>query len=384
MDAATVSKWEGRFEQLAERMESCFGRQDLGRQAIGYVQGLLGRVERKNSWQMSEYLGRGKPYGLQRLLGRASWDADDLRDVLVAYARDHLLAEGEPGVLIVDETGFLKKGSKSVGVQRQYSGTAGRIENSQIGVFLALCGSRGRSLIDRELYLPKSWCQEPARCKEAGVPKGKRFATKPQLAMQMLARSLAAGIRPAYVLADEVYGSDSKFRRFLQAHACPYVLAVSSQQRLWVEFRQQRVDDIAASVPAKSWIRLSVADGAKGPRVYDWAAARYGAPTETGLIRWLLIRRSVEKPDELAHYLCLAPPAATGKDLAVEAGKRWAIEVCFETAKQQTGLDEYEVRSWPGWYRHVTLSMLALTFLAAVRAAATPAGRGSRSKAARA
>lgn len=380
MDATTVAKWEGRFEQLADRMEPCFGRQDLGRQAIGYVQGLLGRIERKNSWQMSEYLGRGKPYGLQRLLGRASWDADDLRDVLVSYARDHLLAEGESGVLIVDETGFLKKGRESVGVQRQYSGTAGRIENSQVGVFLALGGSRGRALVDRELYLPKSWCQAPARCREAGVPKGKTFATKPQLAMTMLSRALAAGIKPDYVLADEVYGSDGKFRRFLENHACPYVLAVSSQQRLWVEFRQQRVDEIAVAVPAKSWIRLSVADGAKGPRVYDWAAARCGASTETGLIRWLLLRRSVEKPEELAYYLCLAPPEAVGKDLAIAAGKRWAIEVCFETAKQETGLDEYEVRSWVGWYRHITLSMLALAFLAAVRAAANPAKRGSRLK----
>jgi len=370
MDVATVAKWEDRFEQMAEQVGPCFARHDLRRQAVGYVQGLLGRVERKNGWQVSEYLGRDKPYGVQRLLGRASWNADDVRDVLVDYARRHLLAEDEPaGVLIVDETGFLKKGTKSAGVQRQYSGTAGRIENCQVGVFLALAGSRGRALIDRELYLPQSWCADRARCDEAGVPQNVAFATKPKLAMRMLDRAFEAGLEPEYVLADEVYGSDGKFRRFLENRGQPYVVAVTAQQRLWVNFQQKRVDEITRTIPRKAWFRLSVADGAKGPRVYDWAAARFGEPTERdGLVRWLLVRRSVEDPTELAYYLCLAPPRATAKDLAIAAGKRWSIESCFEAAKQETGLDEYEVRSFDGWYRHVTLSMLALAFLAAVRA----------------
>lgn len=181
MDAGTVAGWEARFEQLSDAIGPCFKRRDLRRQAIAYLQGLLGRVERKNSWQLSEYLGCEGPYGIQRLLGRASWDADRSRDVLLAYARRHLLAEGEAGMLVIDETGFLKKGNKSVGVQRQYSGTAGRIENCQIGVFLALVGSRGRALVDRELYLPESWCRDRARCDEAGVPEGVTFATKPHL-----------------------------------------------------------------------------------------------------------------------------------------------------------------------------------------------------------
>ena len=177
MDAATVARWEARFEQLTDAIGPCFRRRDLRRQAIGYVQGLLGRVERKNSWQLSEYLGRAGPYGIQRLLGRASWDANQTRDVLLAYARRHLLSKDEAGVLVIDETGFLKKGNKSVGVQRQYSGTAGRIENCQIGVFMALVGSRGRALVDRELYLPESWCRDRARCDEAGVPEDVTFAT---------------------------------------------------------------------------------------------------------------------------------------------------------------------------------------------------------------
>lgn len=380
MDAATVARWEERFEQLTDAIGPCFKRQDLRRQAIGYLQGLLGRVERKNSWQLSEYLGRAGPYGLQRLLGRASWDADRSRDVLLAYARRHLLSEDESGVLVIDETGFLKKGRKSAGVQRQYSGTAGRIENCQIGVFLALVGSRGRTLVDRELYLPESWCRDRARCAAAGVPEDVTFATKPQLALKMLQRAFAAGCQPAFVLADEVYGNDSKFRRFLESREQSYVLAVSCQQRLWVEFRQERVDEIARATPAQAWQRLSIGDGAKGPRVYDWAASRFGRPTAGGLVHWLLIRRSVTDPDDRAYYLGLTPKGTTANDLAYAAGRRWAIETCFECAKQEAGLDEYEVRSWVGWYRHVTLSLLALAFLTAVRAEANLPRRGARSK----
>jgi len=380
MDAATVARWEERFEQLTDAIGPCFRRQDLRRQALGYLQGLLGRVERKNSWQLSEYLGREGPYGIQRLLGRASWDAERARDVLLAYARRHLLSAAEPGVLVIDETGFLKKGRKSVGVQRQYSGTAGRIENCQIGVFMALVGSKGRALVDRELYLPESWCRDRARCDEAGVPEDVTFATKPQLALKMLKRAFAVGCQPSFVLADEVYGNDSKFRRFLESRKQPYVLAVSCQQRLWVEFRQKRVDELARTTPAQAWQRLSVGNGAKGPRVYDWAAAQFGAATEGGLIHRLLIRRSATDPGDLAYYLCLAPQGTSGNDLAQAAGQRWAIETCFECAKQETGLDEYEVRSWVGWYRHVTLSMLALAFLAAVRAEPNRSRRGSRAK----
>jgi len=378
MDARTVRGWADRLDQMVERVGGCFGRRDLRSRAGAYVRGLLGPVQRKNSWQLAEHVGASTPHGFQRLLGRASWDADALRDEVTRYATDHLLAEGELGVLIVDETGFMKKGDKSVGVQRQYSGTAGRIENCQIGVFLALVGSRGRALIDREVYLPKSWCEDADRMQEADVPVEVGFATKPKLARQMIGRALDAGLCPRWVLGDEVYGSDSKTRRFLEDRGQPFVLAVSSQQRLWVEFTQQRVDRIADQIGAGDWFRFSVADGAKGPRVYDWAAGRYGAPTEQGLVRWLLIRRGVEDPADRAYYLCAAPPDATAQDLAVAAGQRWGIETCFQTAKQEAGLDEYEVRSWTGWYRHVTLSMLALAFLAAVRAeAAAPMEKGA-------
>lgn len=373
-----VQKWARQFDSLCERIGGYFGRRDLRRRVEGYLRGLLGRIDRKNGWQLAEYVGDATPHGIQRLLDRARWDAEAVRDELLRYAREHLLAEGEAGTLIVDETGFLKKGEKSAGVQRQYSGTAGRIENSQIAVFLALLGSKGRALIDRELYLPKSWCKDSSRRSEASIPEEVRFATKPQLAIQMLRRAFESGLKPRWVLADEIYGSGSKFRRFLESQGQPYVLAVSCQQRLWVEYRQKRVDAIAKETPSEAWFRMSVGEGSKGPRVYDWTAGRLGAPTDSGLVKWLLVRRSVEDPADRAYYLCMAPADAAGQDLAIAAGQRWAIECCFEATKQETGLDEYEVRSWHGWYRHVTLSMLAMAFLTAVRAEANkPAKKNS-------
>lgn len=377
MDATHVKQWSGYLEQLGERIGGCFSRCDLHARAQAYLSGLLGPVKRKNSWQLAEQAGAATPHGFQRLLGRARWDADALRDEVHRYAAEHLLAEGEAGVLIVDETGFLKKGNKSVGVQRQYSGTAGRIENCQVGVFLGLAGSRGRALIDRELYLPKVWCEDADRLREAGVPEERPFATKPQLARDMIRRALDHGLRPKWVLGDEVYGSDSKTRRFLESRGQPYVMAVSSQQRLWVEasegLTQRRVDAIANDLDDEQWHRISIAEGSKGPRMYDWAAGSFGVPIEHEhgeLHQWLLIRRSVTDPDDRAYYLCAAPPEVTPQELAIAAGQRWAIETCIQTAKQEAGLDEYEVRSWTGWHRHITLSMLALAFLAAVRAEA--------------
>lgn len=368
-----VHGWADEFKILWQQAGCCFRRHDLRRRAEGYVHGLLGRMERKNSWQLAEYLGDETPHGIQRLLHRASWDAAEVRDELVRYVRQNLLSPNEAGVLIVDETGFLKKGDKSAGVQRQYSGTAGRIENCQIGVFLALASANGRALIDRELYLPKSWCDDKERRESAAIPPGIRFMTKQQLAMKMISRALENDITPRWVLGDEIYGSDSKFRRFLESKSQPYVLAVRCQQRLWIDYRQKRVDEIVTAVPDDTWFRMSVADGAKGPRVYDWAAGRFGVPDESGLVKWMLFRRSVESPDELAYYMCLAPGDATPQDLAIAAGRRWNIECCFEATKQETGLDEYEVRSWHGWYRHVTLSMLAMAFLTVVRAKANTA-----------
>lgn len=381
MDAAEVFRWSAQFNEVLTEVGRHFSRSDLRGRAKGYVRGLLGPVDRKNAWQLAEYVGDATPDAIQRLLGPAKWDADAVRDEVRRYACEHLLGQDEGGVLIVDETGFLKKGRKSVGVQRQYSGTAGRIENCQVGVFLAIRGSRGRCLIDREIYLPQVWCQDPERRREAHVPEDVTFATKPQLAMRMIERALDAGVEPEWVLGDEVY-SEFRIRRMLEDRGRPYILAVPSSQRLWVDCQQVAVKQIADEVAAEHWWPWSVAEGSKGPRVYEWAAAKLGVPTETGLVRWLLVRRppGSEDPAERAYYLCAAPPRATARDLATGAGQRWAIESCFETGKQETGLDEYEVRTWHGWYRHITLSMLALAFLAAVRAEVSipsPAKRGS-------
>lgn len=369
MDAANVEGWADRLDEVMRSVDGCLGRREVRHRAGAYVRGLLGEVRRKNGWQLAEEAGDAAPFGVQRLLGRASWDADALRDEVLRYARQHVLSEGEGGVLIVDETGFLKKGNKSCGVQRQYSGTAGRIENCQIGVFLALAGSRGRCLVDRALYLPKSWADDRPRRREAHVPEEVEFKTKPELAMDMLRRALDAGLRPTWVLGDEVY-SECRLRRLLEERGVPYVLAVARDQRLWQQFRQVRVDKLVEEVPEAAWHRLSCGTGTKGERVYDWAAARLGLPADSGLHRWLLVRRQINEPHEQAYYLCAAPPDAVPAELAAAAGKRWGIESCFETAKQEVGLDEYEVRSWQGWYRHITLSMLALAFLAAVRAEA--------------
>ena len=356
------------YEHFWAHFGECFHYRNTQHHAERYVRALFGRVERKNGWQMAEYLGDKSPHAIQNFLSRAAWDDSKVRDALVHYAKNHLLSAGEKGVLIVDETGFLKKGIHSAGVARQYSGTAGRIENSQIGVFLTLTGSKGRTLIDCELYLSKEWCDDTKRRREAHIPDDIVFKTKPQLAQQMIERSWAQGLRAEWVLGDSVYGS-WKFRDFLERHHQKYVIAVTSQQRLWVDFEQVRIDKIVKEKPDKAWTRHSVGHGAKGERLYDWLFWRTGPTDESGCHRYALARRSVEKPDEYAYYFCYARENASIQELAEAAGKRWNIECCFETAKQETGLDEYEIRSWHGWYRHITMSMLALAYLSAIRTA---------------
>lgn len=374
---AEVEVWAGELDAVAARLAPLFARFEPRRHASAYLRALLGDAERKNAWQVAEYAGADSPYAFQHLLGRADWDADLARDLLRDYACENL-ADSE-GVLVVDETGFLKKGEKSAAVQRQYSGTAGRIDNCQVGVFLAFTGRHGHALIDRELYLPESWANDPARREEAGVPAAVEFATKPELGRRMLARTWAAGVRAKWVTADEVYGNDSKFRRFLEQNGQPYVLAVQSNQRLWVNLEQLRVDQLADGLPRRSWRRLSCGDGSKGPRLYDWARLAVGTVDERGWQLWLLVRRQCEEPHERAYYLCRGPARTRRRELVRAAGTRWPVEECFERGKGECGLDHYEVRSWVGWYRHVTLSLLALAVLAVVRRRASSAqGREKR------
>jgi SRSO17 transposase len=364
-----VLGWREALAELQERLGDLFGRTEARRQAGLYLEGLLGAAERKNGWQLAEQIGDARPWRTQRVLSRAVWEADVARNLCRDYVIEHLGAED--GVLVIDETGFLKKGDKSAGVARQYSGTAGRVENCQIGVFLAYASDRGQALIDRELYLPDGWATDAARRAEAKIPQAVAFATKPRLAQRMIVRAIAAGVPFAWTVGDEVYGSDRRLRMFLEEHERPFVLAVRCNERLWSvhqgRFGQHAAAALAAAVPATAWQCLSAGSGSKGERLYDWARVRLARPAASAWAHWLLIRRSRSKPEEHAYYVVFAPAAATLAELARVAGYRWTIEECFEVGKQEVGLGDYEIRSWHGWYRHITLAMLALAFLVALQ-----------------
>lgn len=363
--AVRVREWADEVEAVGQRIGRHFARSEPRQRVVRYVRGLLSDTERKNGWQLAEHLGDPTPDGVQHLLARADWNADAVRDDLTRYVAEHL--GDSAGVLVVDETGFLKKGTKSCGVARQYSGTAGRIENCQVGVFLGYATRSGQALIDRELYLPKEWAQDAGRRKTAGVPKAVTFETKLVLARRMIERAVAAGLPSKWVTADAVYGSDYHFRIALENQGLGYVVGVRSDFATHLGFRQVRVKALLAEVPADSWHRLSCGAGAKGPRLYDWALVRTNCPEPKTYARWLLIRRSVSDPTEVAYFACGGPPGTTVADLVRVAGTRWAIEECFELAKGDCGLDEYEVRSWIGWHRHVTLSLFALAVVAVIR-----------------
>lgn len=364
---AEAASWDGALDTLAERIAPRFCRPEARRRARQYLAGLLAPVERKNGWQLAEAAGDASPDGVQDFLARMRWDADVVRDDLRAYVVEHL--GDAQAVLVLDETGFVKKGTHSVGVQRQYSGTAGRIENCQVGVFLGYAGRHGHALIDRALYLPQSWAGDGERRRLAWVPEAVAFATKPKLGLAMLERALDAGVPCAWVAADSVYGADSALRHALVRRRIGYVLAVTSGQRLF----PGTVSDWVEEVPAAGWHRLSAGDGSKGPRLYDWAHLPFrGVPEGWG--KGLLIRRRLADGD-LTFYFTFAPAGTALKDLVRVAGTRWTIESGFEMAKGEVGLDQYEVRSWTGWHRHVTLAMLALAFLTVVRKAAI-GGRG--------
>jgi SRSO17 transposase len=382
---AEVEGWAEEFSQVEALLWPRFGRREPRARAVGYVRSLMAPLERKNGWTISEATGARSPDSVQWLLTGADWDPDLLRDDLRSYAVERL---GDPaGVLIVDETGFLKKGTKSAGVQRQYSGTAGRIENCQLGVFLAYSTPAGRTLIDRELYLPKSWTDDPARCAEAGVPddrqgpgEGERgFATKPELAARMLTRALDAGVPASWVTGDEAYGQVGKLRRVLEDRGVSYVLAVPSNQRVHlagssIADGEVRIDAAVAALAAQAWTTISVGAGAKGPRVYQWARAAIRPLAGPGY--WLLARRSLTDSTDLAYYVAAAPPRTALRELARVAGARWAIEETFQSAKNEVGLDHYQVRRHPGWYRHTTLAMLAHAFLTVTRAGTRPREKG--------
>jgi SRSO17 transposase len=336
--ATDVARWADELSHVAERIAQHFARPEPRLRAVAYIRALLGDAERKNGWQLAEQLGAPTPDGVQHLLARAHWDADAVRDDLVDYVFQNL---GSPdGVLVVDETGFLKKGTQSCGVARQYSGTAGRIENSQVGVFLAYASSEGHALIARSLYLPKEWTDDVTRCRQAGVPESVEFATKPQLARAMIERVGKRGQTVAWVTADSAYGHDGKFRHFLQSRGQSYVLAVPSNQPLFDGESRATVAIIADELPASAWFRASAGAGSKGPRDYDWAVQAFGSADASGHQLWMVVRRHREQLSERAYYFAWGPATTDRSELIRVAGMRWCVEECLELAKGDCGLDE--------------------------------------------
>jgi len=356
--------WWDQFGALLDRIRPRFARYEPARHAGALMLGLLSGLDRKNCWTIAEHRGDVTPDGLQHLLSRAKWDADEVRDDLrdyVAEAFGHV-----DGVFIADETGDLKKGTQTVGVQRQYTGTAGRIENAQVAVYLTYVGERGHAMIDRALYVPQSWAQDPERSAQAGIPQGVQFATKSELALKMITAAVAAGMPGSWVTADEVYGNDSKLRAGLEEQSLGYVLAVSCSHVISTGAGRFRADELARMFPALSWQVRSAGRGSKGPRLYSWAVTQI-IDDEPGF-RWLLMRRN-DTTGELAFYRCFAPRLVPLRQFIRVAGRRWKVEESFQTAKGQAGLDEHQVRRWRSWHRWVTLSMLAMAFLAVTTAA---------------
>ena len=389
-----VGGWRAELDELLVRFGRLFVRSEPREQAGRYLEGLLGPVERKNGWQLAEHLGDARPWRTQRVLSHVLWDEEAARDLCREHAVGRLGAEG--AVLVLDETGFVKKGKHSAGVARQYCGTLGKVENCQVGVFLAYGSRKGHALIDRRLYLPEAWAADRERRRAAKVPEAVPFLTKPAIAREMLARALDAGVPCDWVLGDEVYGADRRLRTMLEGRGKPYLLTIRSNDRLGSELDgsagQHEPERLAHALPPQAWRRLSAGAGTKGERLFDWARVRLVRPRDGDgdappREHWLLVRRSIGDPADLAYFVVFAPPGLRLVDLARVAGRRWLVEECFEAAKQEVGLADYEVRSWHGWHRHVTLAMLALALLAGLRAGlnaakgggALPAGSSCRS-----
>ncbi|MFJ3206189.1 IS701 family transposase [Streptomyces sp. NPDC086989] len=362
-----VEEWDGVLAGLHARFASRFVRSEPWVRALAYMRGLIAPLERKNGWTLAERAGDRLPIGMQRLLGEADWDADKVRDDVRDYVVETI--GDKNGVLIGDDTGFLKKGLRSAGVQRQYSGTAGRTENCQVGTFLAYASRKGRALIDRELYLPASWTDDRERCRAAGVPDEVLFATKTEHFKSMLIRAVEAGVPFAWVTADEAYGQSKSLRCWMEQRAISHVMCVKTSDTVITRgMGERRVDDLVAVLAPQAWKRLSAGKGSHGERMYQWARIPIRIWWENGHGHWVLARRSLKDPTDLAYYVCYGPVTTRLKDLVTVAGARWAVEECFQTAKGECGLDHYQVRLYHAWYRHITLAMAALAALTAVRA----------------
>jgi SRSO17 transposase len=369
-----AQRWSELFDELMNPIEARFSRPEPRSRVRGFVRGLLAPLPAKNCWTIAEHAGDEGPGGMQDLIGRASWDDALVRADVRAFVARRL---GHPdAILVIDETGDLKKGRHTVGVQRQYSGTAGKIENCQLSVHLSYASQRGHALLDTALYLPKSWTVNPERLAEAGVPDEVGFATKPQLARRLIETALTGGLPCRWVSGDEAYGGDPALAAALRGHRLGYVLAVACSHRMPTGLGVFRADQIAAGLPGHAWQRLSAGEGAKGHRYYDWAfiTLPHAADQHTGH-HWLLIRRN-RSTGELAFYRCWSPEPVALRQLVIVAGRRWTIEESFQAAKTELGLDQHQHRRWTAWHRWTTLVIAAHAFLAAATTLCTANAEG--------
>jgi SRSO17 transposase len=392
MTEEELEQWHDEFAAFHARFADLFERSESRQQAGKYLRGLLTEAQRKNSWQVAEVVGDRIPDRMQRLLYQVPWDADAACDRLQQFVIETF---GNPeGIGVVDETGFLKKGKKSVGVARQYTGTAGKRENSQVATVLSYATKDTHVFLDRRLYLPEDWASDRTRRAEARVPQEVGFATKPEQAMAMLEHAWEQGVPMRWVTGDEVYGDAPRLRETIQAHGRFYVLAVAANTRVWTERpeveepveqtggrprraprlgkgapKARMVSEIIADQPRSAWQRLALIEGEKGMITYHWARVRVVESRDQlpGPDVWLLARRSKSAPEKLAYYLAYAPPKTSLQTLVRVASTRYTVEQCIEEAKGETGLDQYEVRFWHSWYRHITLSMMAHAWLASIK-----------------
>jgi SRSO17 transposase len=369
VESSAVGGWSEALGALHERIGHRFARSEARERVRRYLFGLLAQVERKNGWRLAEAVGERDPQGVQRLLNSAKWDADEVRDDLGEYVVEHLGDEGT-GILIVDETGFLKKGQKSVGVARQYTGTAGDTINCQVGVFLAYASKKGAAFVDRALYLPKGWTSDPVRRAEAGVPEGIAFRNKIELAERMLERAFAAGVPARWVVADSFYGRSHAFREWLEERGRPYAVMVPKTNAIPLGGRKKKIERHVERLPEDAFSEVRPARYGGGRRPWEWACLDLAADPEKGMSRWLLVRRSTDDPDDRGFYQAYGPEGTPIEDLVGVCQDRWAIEQCFAEVKGEVGLDHYEVRRWNAWHRHTTLCLLAHAFLVVVRLAA--------------
>jgi SRSO17 transposase len=378
VEAPAIGGWSRALGALHERVGHRFARSEARERVKRYLVGLLGRVERKNGWQIAEAIGERDPQGVQRLLNSARWDAEAVRDDLREYVLEHL-ADEETGVLIVDETGFLKKGEKSVGVARQYTGTDGDTVNCQVGVFVCYSSEKGAAFVDRALYLPRAWTNAPARRAEAGVPAEIVFRNKIGLAQEMLERAFRAGVPARWVVADSFYGRSHAFRVWLEERGRPYAVMVPKTNAVPLKGRKKKIDRLVERLPEEAFSEVRPAGDAGGRRPWEWACIDLAPDPKRGMRRWLLVRKSTDDPEDLGFYQAYGPEGTSVEELVRICQERWAVEECFAEAKGEVSLDHYEVRRWDAWYRHIILCLLAHAFLAVTRRTAVEE-EGSRKK----